>query len=125
VAETPKKDPRKEERDRKLHERELQERQDDLETALKLYGSVSNALSEALPILDKARADTEQLRQLCVKNPVLRAAMVSRRLAVPAVGTDLRDLHFKLSIIARSIERASLSRRSELEEVIRDPGLLR
>jgi hypothetical protein len=110
---------------RDLSEAELRDRQDDLEKALKLYKSVSSRLAEASPILELALADADRLRQMCEKNPVLRAAMVSRRLSVQTVIQDVRSVNFKATTVTKSVGKTLQAKRSELEEAVKDPELLR
>lgn len=110
---------------RGLSDVELRDRQDDLEKALKLFGSVSNRLSEATPILEAALVDADHFRRMCEKNPALRAAMVSRRLAIKAIIQDIRNVSSKTSSVTKSVGKSLQTKRNELEEAIRDPELLR
>jgi hypothetical protein len=110
---------------RSVSRAELRDRQDDLEEALKLFTAVSNRLTEAEPLLSAAVADSERLRHMCDNNPALRAAMTSRRLSIQSVTQDIRGVNFKTSSVSKNIKRIIQSRKSELEDVIQDPELLR
>lgn len=110
---------------RGLSEVELQERQVDLEKALNLFGSVARSLNKAAPLVEAALEEAEQLRQMCERNPVLRAAMVSRRLSVQMLIQDIRNAKFKVSTISKSVGKLQQSRVGELEQAVRDPELLR
>jgi hypothetical protein len=110
---------------RTLSDVEIHERTDDLEKALNLFGSVASRLDNISPIIEAILEDADRLHKMCERNPVLRAAMVSRRLSIQPLIRDIRGTKLKVSTISKFVGKTRQSKRNELEEVIRDPELLR
>lgn len=110
---------------RKLSAAELYERQDDLAKAMNLFKSIHGRLETITPMIEAAISDASRLQQMCEKNAVLRAAMVSRRLSVQMVTHDIMSVRVKAVSISKHIGKTMQSRAPELEESILDPELLR
>ena len=112
-------------RDRRILDQEMKSREDELESALKLYSSISEKILQSNVMVGQAIFSLEKLQNSCKKSPVLRAAMVSRRLSVQNFERDIKLIYSKSRTAAESINKLGSSRKEELEQIIKDPELLR
>ena len=108
-----------------LTDRELQDREKDLKDAMKLHASIAAKVSEILPLLREAAIAADKLEKSGRMKPVLRAAMMSRRLEIPQIKNSLQQVLFFATKLSSSVVSTASKRTQELEETIRDPKLLR
>ena len=111
-------------RNNSLSNDEKSERQDDLEKVIRLLKSITKRLDEASSMTNSALSDADKLFDMCNRNQVLRAAMISRRLSLQKIMKDIKGTSSIISLTVKFIWK-NIDRRDDLEKIIQDPDLLR
>ena len=111
--------------DRRLQERELRAREEELRQVMAIYELASKTISDTFVSLKEAVRLLEHMQYKCDNSPVLRSAMISRFLAVKAQKNDAKIIYGMAQKLAKSIHHMGVTYKLEAERIIQNPELLR
>jgi hypothetical protein len=118
--------PTKKSMEKEVHisKKEEQDRLDDLEKALKIYGGIRSKAAKILPMLEDVAKEIAQFQQHCSQVDALRTLRLTKKLvSEPMMKVVLGSRH-QITQLIRVSERAEQSIEGIETEII-DPTLLR
>jgi len=97
------------EKEEHITKKEKEDRLNDLETALKIYGSIRSKSAKILPMLEDVAQEIAQFQQHCQQIPALRVLYLNRKLLSEPMMKIVLGTRHQLTQLIKVSERAEKS----------------
>jgi hypothetical protein len=109
----------------KLTDREIRERERDLNDAIILYEAARKKIHAASSILREALSLYKNFLDICNRSPYTKYGMVAQKLHIRSVLTVVTGINNRLSSLVRDTTRTQTLTMGDIRQAVMDPNLTR